>query len=78
MGTCRMGTNRLSSVVRPDAQLWGVRGLYVIDTSVFPTPSGSNPMVTVLALAHSIAQDLKTTLSRKSASLPSSSPNSRL
>ena len=77
MGTCRMGTSAASSVVGPDAQLWGVRGLYVVDTSVFPTPSGSNPMLTVLAIAHSIAQDLKVTL-RPNAGAGGAPPVSRL
>lgn len=65
MGTCRMGTEASNSVVDPNGQVWGVRGLYVADTSVFPTSSGANPMVTTLAIAHCIAQDLKCVLKKE-------------
>ncbi|KAL2827502.1 GMC oxidoreductase [Aspergillus pseudoustus] len=51
MGTCRMGTSPRHSVVDPDAQVWGVDGLYVCDASVFPSASGANPMVTNMAIA---------------------------
>ncbi|KAJ3295201.1 hypothetical protein HDU79_009641 [Rhizoclosmatium sp. JEL0117] len=62
MGTCRMGHNPSAGVVSPHGETWEVKGLYVADASVFPTPSGVNPMVTVLAVAHSIAQFIKSDL----------------
>ena len=51
MGTCRMGTSYENAVVTPEGRVWGKRGLYVMDASVFPRCSGVNPMVTILALA---------------------------
>lgn len=60
MGTCRMGTDPKSSVVRPTCEAWECSGLYVVDASTFPTSSGTNPMVTTLAIAHMAAQHLKT------------------
>ncbi|KAJ5902678.1 hypothetical protein N7495_003206 [Penicillium taxi] len=51
MGTCRMGTSPKTSVVDPSCQVWGTEGLYVLDTSVFPSSSGVNPMVTTMAIA---------------------------
>ena len=51
MGTCRMGTNKTTSVVDPNGRVWGVKNLSVCDTSVFPSASGINPMITVMAIA---------------------------
>ena len=50
---------RVRSTARPrgDDPLQGlVKGLYVADTSLFPTALGVNPMVTVLALARRVAR----------------------
>lgn len=51
MGSCRMGKSPRASVVDPDCQVWGTRGLYVMDASVFPSASGVNPMITNMAIA---------------------------
>ncbi|KAF9934406.1 hypothetical protein FBU30_002230 [Linnemannia zychae] len=59
MGTCRMGNNPKTSVVRPTGETWEVKNLYVADASVFPTASGVNPMLTTYSIAHSIAQFIK-------------------
>lgn len=56
MGTCRMGASEDASVVNAQGKVWGVEGLYVADSSVFPSASGVNPMVTVMALADWIAR----------------------
>lgn len=57
MGTCRMADDDgAASVVGPRGRVWGTRDLYVADASVFPSASGTNPMVTVMALAQWIAQ----------------------
>jgi long-chain-alcohol oxidase len=55
MGSCRMGTDPASSAVGPDHQAHEVQGLYVADASLFPTASGVNPMLSVMALAHRAA-----------------------
>jgi choline dehydrogenase-like flavoprotein len=55
MASCRMGANARSSVVDAEHRVWGIRGLYVADASVFPTSSGVNPMLTVMAMAHRAA-----------------------
>lgn len=55
MGTCRIGTSARDSVADPTGQVWGVRGLYVTDASVFPTPSGVNPMLSIMAIARRTA-----------------------
>ena len=56
MSSCRIGPRRATSVADPDGQVWGVRGLYVTDASAFPSASGVNPMMTVMALARRTAQ----------------------
>ncbi|MCB9680554.1 MAG: GMC family oxidoreductase [Alphaproteobacteria bacterium] len=50
-GTCRMGSDPAASVVRPDFRHHHVDGLYVADSSVFPTSLGVNPQVPIMALA---------------------------
>ena len=51
MSSCRIGTSPRDSVADPDGQVWGVRGLWVTDASAFPTATGVNPMLSILALA---------------------------
>jgi choline dehydrogenase-like flavoprotein len=55
MGSCRIGTDRAASAVGPDHRSHEVDGLYVADASLFPTASGVNPMLSVMALAHRAA-----------------------
>ncbi|HEV8511426.1 MAG TPA: GMC family oxidoreductase [Gemmatimonadales bacterium] len=55
MASCRMGANARTSVVDAEHRVWGIRGLYVADASVFPTASGVNPMLTVMGIAHRAA-----------------------
>jgi choline dehydrogenase-like flavoprotein len=62
MGTCRMGRDPTQSVVDGSGQTHAVRDLYVADASLFPSASGVNPMLTVSALAHYVARELKQTL----------------
>jgi len=50
MGTCRMGSSSANSVVKANGETWAVENLYVADASVFPTPSGANPMITTMAI----------------------------
>lgn len=59
MGTCRMGGRRSQAVLTPQGESWDVRNLFVADASAFPTASGVNPMITVMALAHLTAQAVK-------------------
>ena len=58
MGTCRIGTSALQSVADPDGQVWGVPGLFVTDASAFPTASGVNPMLSIMALARRTAHGM--------------------
>lgn len=56
MGTCRISGWREQGVVRPDGRSWDVDGLFVTDGSVFPTASGVNPMISIMASAHLLSQ----------------------
>jgi choline dehydrogenase-like flavoprotein len=55
MSSCRIGRDRTSSAADADGQVWGTRGLFVTDASAFPSASGVNPMMTVMALARRTA-----------------------
>ncbi len=50
-GTCRMGSDPRTSVVRPDFRHHAVDALFVADSSVFPSNTGVNPQNAILALA---------------------------
>ncbi|MEI7560191.1 MAG: GMC family oxidoreductase [Actinomycetes bacterium] len=56
MGSCRMGTDPTESVAGPWGELHDTPGVWIGDASAFPTASGTNPMVSVMALAHRTAE----------------------
>jgi acyl-CoA reductase-like NAD-dependent aldehyde dehydrogenase/choline dehydrogenase-like flavoprotein len=58
MGTCRMGTDPETSVAGPWGELHDVKGVWIGDASAFPTSSGVNPMITIMALAHRTAETI--------------------
>ncbi|KAL4891576.1 hypothetical protein BDV59DRAFT_66050 [Aspergillus ambiguus] len=70
MGSCRMGKSPRSSVVDADCQVWGTKGLYVMDASVFPSASGVNPMITNMAIADFASRGLAKTLSKEKGNGP--------
>jgi choline dehydrogenase-like flavoprotein len=71
MGSCRMSAAPRNGVVDPKGRVWGTRGLYVIDASVFPSASGVNPFLTVMSIADQLSRgivaDWKHETNRKSA-----------
>ncbi len=58
MGTCRMGSNDKKDPLKPNGEMREVKNLYVADASTFPSASGANPMLTIMAIAHHIANEL--------------------
>ena len=56
MGTCRMGTDPQTSVAGPWGELHDTPGVFIGDGSAFPTPSGTNPMISIMALARRTAE----------------------
>ena len=65
MGSARMGTDPADSVADPTGELHDVKGVWIGDTSAFPTPTGANPMLSCMALAHRTAENLITSSSVK-------------
>ena len=59
MGATRMGTNPAVSVVNADSRTHDVQNLYITGGSVFTTGGDSNPTLTIVALAHRLADTLK-------------------
>jgi choline dehydrogenase-like flavoprotein len=55
MGTARMGNDPQTSVAGPFGELHDVKGVWIGDGSAFPTASGVNPMVSIMALARRTA-----------------------
>jgi choline dehydrogenase-like flavoprotein len=55
-GTARLGTDPAQSVVGLDFEVHEAKGLYVADSSVFPSNTGVNPQVAIMAIAHCCAE----------------------
>ena len=50
-GGCRAGKDPRASVIDPHLAVHGVRGLFVMDASAFPTNTGVNPQHSIMAIA---------------------------
>ena len=57
-GTCLMGPDPAKSVVSTDGQSHEMAGLYVLDSSLFPTTIGVNPQHTISALSWWISEQI--------------------
>jgi choline dehydrogenase len=58
--SCKMGRkNDTMAVVDPQARVYGVKGLRVVDASAFPFLPPGHPQATVYMLAEKIAEDIK-------------------
>ena len=60
MGTCRMGRDAQTSVAGPYGELHDAPGVWIGDASAFPTSSGTNPMITIMALARRTGEAIVT------------------
>jgi choline dehydrogenase-like flavoprotein len=49
--TDKMGATPQNAVVGQDFHVWGTKGLYVVDGSVFPSSVGANPMQSIYTIA---------------------------
>src|SRR4051812_40167705 len=61
MGSARMGKDPATSVAGPFGELHDTPGVWIGDASAFPTASGTNPMLTTMALAHRTAEAIAAT-----------------
>ncbi len=71
MGTARMAPSVAGGVIDPEGRVYGVAGLLVADASAFPSASGVNPMLTIMALAH---RTVSAFIRRSAAPLSNASP----
>ena len=46
------------TVIGPDGQAHGLPGLFIADSSVFPTSLGVNPQLTTMAIATTLARQM--------------------
>jgi choline dehydrogenase-like flavoprotein len=58
MGGCALGADPKRDVVDSEGHSWDVAGLYVMDSSVFPTSLGVNPCLTTYALGRYMGRAL--------------------
>jgi choline dehydrogenase-like flavoprotein len=56
MGSAALGRDPARSVAGETGEAHGLRGLYIADASTFPTSSGVNPMITIMAIADHVAR----------------------
>jgi len=50
-GTCRINPDPKKGVVGPDFQVHDTKGVFILDSSIFPTNLGVNPQHTIMAVA---------------------------
>jgi choline dehydrogenase-like flavoprotein len=53
-----MGSDQATAVCDGTGAVFGMKGAYVADASLFPASCGVNPMITVMALARSVAKQM--------------------
>ena len=58
LASAAMGSDPSRSVVCETGEAHEIRGLYVADASAFPTSSGVNPMITIMAIADHVARSI--------------------
>ncbi|MDX1918200.1 MAG: GMC family oxidoreductase [Candidatus Caenarcaniphilales bacterium] len=49
--TCKLGRSPATSVVDPHHRLWNYQNLYIVDSSIFPSSIGANPMQSIYTIA---------------------------
>jgi choline dehydrogenase-like flavoprotein len=58
VGGCCMGVDPSRSVVNPEYQLHDHPNIFVADGSLFPSATGINPCLTIVAMAHRCGQSI--------------------
>ncbi len=59
MGSCRLGPDPATAVADGRGELHDTAGVWIGDGSAFPTAPGVNPMISIMALAHRTAENIK-------------------
>ena len=58
MGTVKMGASPATAACSPDGELYGAPGVFVLDSSLFPSSPSSHIMTPILTLAHHLSRRL--------------------
>jgi choline dehydrogenase-like flavoprotein len=59
MSSCRMAGSPGLGAVNPEGESYEVHDLFVADASALPSATGVNPMISIMTLAHRVAQGVK-------------------
>lgn len=59
VGSARMGSSPLTSVIDPECRVHGVKGLRVMDASVFPEQISGHPTAPIAAMAAKLSDMIK-------------------
>jgi len=62
LSSCRIAGGPVSGAVKPTGETYEMRNLFVTDGSALPNACGVNPMITIMGLAHFLAQHIKSGL----------------
>jgi len=62
MASSRIAGSPDKGALKPTGETWEIKNLFVADGSALPTASGVNPMLTIMATSHHIAQHIKAQL----------------
>lgn len=58
LGGCCMGDSPETGVIDGNGEVYGYKGLYVVDGSIIPSATGPNPSMTIAAMAERIAEKI--------------------
>ena len=72
MGTARMGSNKKNSVVDKNGKCHDIKNLFIVDSSIFTSSSGVNPVSTICALSFKISDYIKENYYEKFRNIPES------
>jgi choline dehydrogenase-like flavoprotein len=62
MSSCRIASSPQQGALKTTGETYEIKNLFVADASALPTATGVNPMVSIMGLAHYIAQNVKAVL----------------
>lgn len=54
-----MGSDPKTCIIDPKLKVFGISGLHIIDTSIFPTQVSGHPAAPVVAIAEKVANMIK-------------------
>jgi choline dehydrogenase-like flavoprotein len=64
MSSCRIGGNASLGAIKPNAETYEIKRLFVADASALPTATGVNPMLSIIGMVHYLSQQIKAELGK--------------